>query len=150
MPSSLHEYLARQIDGDILGQIRGLKRSSDATTAKLAHEIGSLSSARLKFRVPDQNYDKHEPDASFRRRGSKFPGLVIEISWSQRRLNLPRLAREYIRKSDGLIRTVVGIDVGYRNAASATLSVWRAEFGHSNGEETINAAKVAINQVKYP
>jgi len=100
--------------GDILGQLGGLKSSPDAMTAKLAGEIGSFGSATLKFRVADQKYDKHEADVSFRRKGSKFPGLVIEIAWSQRRLDLSQLAREYIRKSNALVRTVVGIDVGYR------------------------------------
>ena len=56
MPSSLHEYVARQIDSELLSQIRGLGGNLDAMTFKLAYEIGSLGSARLNFRVADQDY----------------------------------------------------------------------------------------------
>lgn len=149
MPKALHETLAGLIiDNDIFSQIRRLRESPDTKTAEVASRISPTRSTSLKFRANDDEYNKHEPDLSYRSRRSKFPGLVIEISWSQRPLDLPRLARSYIQGSNGLIRTVIGVNVEYPNADYATLSVWRAEFGQSN--KTLSANEIIVNKVNYP
>ena len=149
MSKALHETLASLIDNDIFSQIRQLRESPDTKIAEVASRISPTRSTSLKLRANNDEYNKHEPDLSYRYRRSKFPGLVIEISWSQRPLDLPRLARSYIRGSNGLIRTVIGVDVEYPNADSATLSVWRAEFGRSNGDRTLNATEIVVKKVNY-
>ena len=65
MLSSLHEYLARQIDDNILNQLCQLKNRSDTIIAQLADEIRSLNSARLRFCVADHKYDQYELNAFF-------------------------------------------------------------------------------------
>jgi hypothetical protein len=89
---------------------------------------------------------RKDPDLSYKflQEGCKFPGLVIEVAWSQRKLDLERLAKRYIEGSNGDIRTVVGVNLNdiyhaRRNegTATATFSVWRAELD-SSGKAKIN------------
>ncbi|KAJ9654804.1 hypothetical protein H2201_008938, partial [Coniosporium apollinis] len=67
--------------------------------------------------------------AAFTHERNKYPGVVIEVSYTQKRKDLRKLARDYIFKSDGSIRVVVGLDIQHGGSSKrATLSVWRPEF----------------------
>ncbi|KAI0539510.1 hypothetical protein GGR58DRAFT_524573 [Xylaria digitata] len=70
-----------------------------------------------------------------------FPGLVIGVAWSQRNLDLPQLAEDYIIGSGGEIGTVIGIkirdiydeskgeELGNRlTNAAVTFTVWKARY----------------------
>ncbi|KAF2967610.1 hypothetical protein GQX73_g6008 [Xylaria multiplex] len=43
--------------------------------------------------------------------GLRFPGLVLEVGWSQTSFALRRKCEWYIRNSNGEVRTVIGIDL---------------------------------------
>jgi hypothetical protein len=58
---------------------------------------------------------------------SCFPGVVVEVSFSQKRKDLPRLADDYILGSNGGIRIVVGLDIEYSGKMDK-LSVWRPQL----------------------
>ncbi|KAF2174425.1 hypothetical protein K469DRAFT_690362 [Zopfia rhizophila CBS 207.26] len=93
----------------------------------------------------------------------KLPGLVIEVAWSQRKLDLKELANVYIRRSRGLIRTVFGVNLNDIYAAmmrqhqqgikatlgkaAATFSVWRAEVDKSNGSKGATAIPSVLDEV---
>ncbi|KAH9203478.1 hypothetical protein DL95DRAFT_472348 [Leptodontidium sp. 2 PMI_412] len=76
-----------------------------------AHEIKFGGSSRIKFDDPD--YGAHDPDGQFQHADAQFPGVVIEVSYSQKKRDLPHLADDYILGSDTNIQVVVGLDIEY-------------------------------------
>lgn len=87
---------------------------------------------------------RHSPDASFKHpiAGSQAPGLVVEVSYSQRSKKLSRSAGSYIINSEHRIRCVVAVDITYipaehkgsRKDKTATVSVWRTSLEEHDGE----------------
>jgi hypothetical protein len=142
MPTSLHEVLARKIDDEIGKQLRRIA-SRPGPTAKFAENILSLGSTTLIF---DDDFGKHDPDASFGLLGAQYPGVIIEVSYSQKRKDLPRLADDYILGSVGRIRAVVGVDVKY-GGKRATLSIWRPGIVNDTGEEVLMVHEVLSDEV---
>lgn len=119
MPTTLNEEFITSTVDEIHSQLRSIQ----ATSAEFAKEIRSGESASIKF--TDKEYGKHDPDAQFRHSQAQFPGVVIEVSYSQKRKDLERLADDYILGSDTNIRVVIGLDIEYKTGKQATLSVWR-------------------------
>ncbi|KAJ8059729.1 hypothetical protein OCU04_011373 [Sclerotinia nivalis] len=111
----------------------------------LAKDILCEGSGSIKF--PDKGFSKHDPDAQFRHPRARFPGIVIEVSYSQKRKNLDFLADDYIIGSNGNIKVVVGIDVEYKNTKKATLSVWRTSTVKKAGKNLLVSKLVVANQV---
>jgi hypothetical protein len=73
-----------------------------------------MPSGSGEVKSPDPEHGKHDPDTSFRYRGTRYPRVVIEVSYSQKRKDLPHLADEDILRSNGNIRVVIGLDVEYK------------------------------------
>lgn len=141
MPTTLHEGFITSIVDEIQGQLRSIQ----ATSAEFAKEIRSGGSASIKF--TDKEYGKHDPDAQFRHSQAQFPGVVIEVSYSQKRKDLERLADDYILGSDSDIRVVVGLDIGYKTGKQATLSVWRPSIITNEAGEKELVAQIVADQV---
>jgi hypothetical protein len=78
---------------------------------------------------------RREPDAQFQHRDAEYPGVVLEVSYSQDGKDLKKLAWDYIQYSNGDIKVVIGIDIKYSNTKEATLSVWRPRYIREDGEE---------------
>jgi hypothetical protein len=55
--------------------------------------------------------------------------MVFEISYLQKRNDLPKLANMYIVESNGSTCVAVELDIGYngKQAKRATMSIWRLE-----------------------
>lgn len=139
----LHEQLAADIVDEIRQQLR-LIASGAGPAANFARSIKSTASGRITF---DDSSSRHNPDASFKHVKARFPGVVVEVSYSQKRKDLPRLADDYILGSNGNIRVVVGVDVGYRDKV-ATLSVWRPQIQiNAAGEKELVARQTLSGQV---
>ncbi|PTU21997.1 hypothetical protein P175DRAFT_0492608 [Aspergillus ochraceoroseus IBT 24754] len=64
-----------------------------------------------------------------------YPGVVVEISYSQNGKDLKKLAWDYIVHSNGDIKVVVGIDINYGGMQDSTLSMWRPSYVHEEGED---------------
>jgi hypothetical protein len=144
MPSVLHESVSSDVVGEILRQLNSIASYEDAS-AQFARNIKFSGSGMIKF--PDPEYGRHDPDASFRYRRTRYPGVVIEVSYAQKRKDLPHLADEYILGSNGNIRVVIGLDVEYRGKM-ATMSVWRPRFSiNGDGDEELEAEETVVNQV---
>jgi len=144
MPSRLHEQLAADVVDEIRHQLRSIA-SGASPAAEFAQRIKSTGSLTLTF--DDPQYGKHEPDASFTHIDARYPGIVIEVSYSQKRKDLRRLADDYILGSDARIRVVVGIDVDYRGKM-ATLSIWRPQIEINDaGEEELVVHQALKDQV---
>jgi hypothetical protein len=99
------------------------------------------------IKLLDPEYGRHDPDTSFRYSRTQYPGVVIEVSYSQKRKDLPYLADNYILGSNGNIRVVIRLDVEYRGKM-ATLSIWRPRFSiNGDGDKELEAEQTVINQV---
>src|SRR2546429_8229862 len=113
MPTGIHEIFIRKVDLDIMSQL-------DAIDVDIAREIESLGSTDLIFET-----SKHSPDSSYACDDSRYPHVVMEVSYSQKQKDLPGLADTYIVESDGKIGVVIGLDIEYKTTKKATLSIWR-------------------------
>ena len=75
---------------------------------------------------------------------------MIEVSFSQKRKDLARLADDYILGSDGNIRAVVCLDIEYKGSKEATLSVWRPHFETNEaGVKELVSQQTVTNQVCF-
>jgi hypothetical protein len=129
MPTLLQQFIT-----DVVEEIKFQLTSIECAPAAFAKGIGFGGSASIKF--PDQEYSKHDPDAQFRHSKAQYPGVVIVVSYSQKRKDLARLADDYILGSDSSIRAVVGLDIEYKASnEDATLSVWRPHFEANEARE---------------
>lgn len=79
--------------------------------------------------VPPQRH----PDGQFQHYQAAYPGVVLEVSYSQDGKDLERLAWEYIQGSNGDIKAVIGIDINYTK--DSTISLWRPSYIANDGEE---------------
>lgn len=144
MPKLIHEALATKIVHDILDQLNSIA-CSESQSAVFAQDIIPGGSAAITFTDPE--YGRHDPDAQFIHSRARFPGVVIEVSYSQKRRDLARLADEYILGSDGSIRVVVGLDIEYKGK-KITLSIWRPQtLITDSGVEELIAKQTVIDQV---
>ena len=142
MPDRLHEIFITNIVEEVQVHLKSIQNAS----AKFAKEIVSAGSTSITF--AEGEYGKHDPDAQFLHSKAQFPGIVIEVSYSQKRKDLGRLADDYILGSDGDIRVVVGLDIEYKTGKKATLSVWRPKVvTNEAGEKELVAQLIVANQV---
>jgi hypothetical protein len=144
MPTAIHEIVVRSVGREIIRQLDSIAERNNAS-GEFTRNIQDSGSTRLTF--PDSDYGPHDPDGSFRHLKAQYPGVIIEVSYSQKRKDLPRLADDYILGSDGNICAVIGLDVEYRGK-TATLSIWRPRiFINDDGSEELQAEQTVINQV---
>jgi hypothetical protein len=115
--------------------------------------VQAARSSEIYFPVengPSNVKSKYDPDASFWHDEAQYPGVIIEVAYSQKR-RLDRLAEDYLMDSDASVRVVVGLDVksGKRGTSEATLSVWRTSlFPTADGEELeLRVVKEVADQV---
>jgi hypothetical protein len=145
MPSSLHESLGSYITQEILRQLDKIAQS-DNPSAIFARNIENSASAEISF--DDIEYGSHQPDASFQHFEAQYPGVILELSYSQKKKDLSRLANEYILGSDADIRVVIGIDVEYKRSKKASVSIWRPHIGVNDiGEKELLVVQTVTDQV---
>lgn len=145
MPGLLHESLTSYVTEEILRQLRTIAESG-RPSADFAGDIDNNASAEISFE--DTEYGSHQPDASFQHFNAQYPGVVIELSYSQKKKDLERLANEYILGSNADIRVVIGIGIEYKGSKKATISVWRPEIVLNNaGEGELCAVQTVTDQV---
>lgn len=155
MPTTVHETFIGQVVADILDQLRTLG-SSDKSCATFAHDIKSFGSSRIVFKSsaePEPTsgsqsveiYIRREPDASFGHERARYPGVVIEVSYGQKRGSVIRLAEDYILESNGNIHFVVCLDIEYRGSKKATISIWTPRI--MKNEQDGQSELVMHNQV---
>jgi hypothetical protein len=163
MSSFLHDTLSEEIGLDIGIWLHGIQNRvncSDERTVAAAEGIVPAGASTMSFPVDTRYPDKKAPDKSFQHEQCEYPGLVIEVVWSQRKLDLPKLACDYIQRSKGEIRTVIGVNLNdiYREKqrkgakiedVSATFSVWRAGLDNSSGETNVTVEESVRNQVPF-
>jgi len=143
MPTGVHETFLNEVVDDLKRQLASI---ASRPSAGFAQNIKAHRSTTISF--GDSEYGDHQPDDQFQYSDSPYPGVIIEVSYSQKRKMLGRLADDYILGSDGDTRVVVGLDIGYGGSKKATLSVWRARIGSNDlGGEKLDAEQVVTDQV---
>ncbi|KAF2022604.1 hypothetical protein EK21DRAFT_105697 [Setomelanomma holmii] len=128
MPTPIHERFIDQVEDDIRRQLRKIQNGS-GKTAEFAQKVYSARSTEIHYDARSSK-SKNEPDASFKHEDAEFPGVIVEVAYSQNKADLRRLAEDYILDSDTNVRVVVGlyIEYGHKKSRKATLSVWRPEL----------------------
>ncbi|KAA6414449.1 MAG: hypothetical protein FRX48_01198 [Lasallia pustulata] len=125
MPSKVHEICVLRLVGQIDSQLEHYRVSGDPRNQAFAKDVCSTGAVDLELPPDgDGHINIHTPDGSFWHLQATWPGVVIEVAFSQSPKDLGRLAWEYISDSDGGIQVVVGLDLAY-NTKEATLTVWR-------------------------
>ena len=148
MPTGIHEMFIAGVEAAIYSQLRLISDGSNGA-ALFAQKVHPARSTEIHFPVDDPVDDpvdnappstksKHEPDASFWHQGAQYPGVIIEVAYSQKRKSLGRLAEDYLLDSDASVQVLVGLDIEYgkKESRKATLSIWRTHVVHTpNGDE---------------
>jgi len=76
---------------------------------------------------------RREADGQFQHQDAAYLGVVLEVSYSQDGKILRKLASDYILRSNGDIKSVIGLDINYVRAS--TVSLWRPNYIREDGEE---------------
>ncbi|EME38059.1 hypothetical protein DOTSEDRAFT_57658 [Dothistroma septosporum NZE10] len=125
--AALADRLAAEHHEETAASLRKIYKGRNTTlelhAPKLENSSQSSQSSAGNFAV------QRSPDASFFHPDGVQPTLVLEVSYSQQRKALPRIAESYIVDSRHEIRCVVGLDVtfasGKKKDKTATVSIWR-------------------------
>lgn len=143
MPGLLHESLASYVAQEILRQL-SIIAQSESPSAEFTRDIDNNASAEISFE--DAEYGPHQPDVSLQHFEAQYLGVIIELSHSQKKKDLPRLANTYILGSDTDIRAVIGIDIEYKGSKKASISVWRPHIGLNDaGERELSAIQTVTD-----
>ena len=94
---------------------------------------------------------RYEPDASFWHKDARYPGVIIEVAYSQKKKRLHRLADDYLLDSDANIRLVIGLDIAYGKGESrkATLTKWRTNLLHTPDGDELQTVPEIADEVYY-
>lgn len=136
MPTGVHEVLIDGVEDAIRDQLKAILSGSDRA-ALFARNVWVTRSTIIYFPVddaPPSTKSMHEPDATFWHKDAEYPGVIIEVSYSQKRKRLGRLAEDYLLDSDANVQVVVGVNIEYgkKDLRKATLSVWRTHVVNGN------------------
>src|SRR5436305_7086969 len=90
------------VEDAIYTQLKAIRDRPDGA-ALFAQKVRPARSTEIHFPVdgaPHSTNSKHEPDASFWHDDAQYPGVIIEVAYSQKRKRLDRLAEDYLLDSD--------------------------------------------------
>ncbi|KAJ5456226.1 hypothetical protein N7530_011500 [Penicillium desertorum] len=102
---------------------------SDEAFGDFARKIKHLSISRI--RLPndtnnrEQTYSERCLDALFIHEHAKYPGVIIEVCYSQKVRAAADLADEYILDTNASVNAVIALNIEYKGSKKATISVWR-------------------------
>jgi hypothetical protein len=152
MPTGIHELFIDGVEDAIRSQLKAIRSGSDRA-ARFAQKVRPARSTEIYFPVENapSKKSKYEPDASFWHDNAQYPGVIIEVAYSQKRKRLDHLADNYLMDSDASVRVVVGLDIEYgkRESRKATLSVWRTCVVHTTSGDELQVFKEVADQVNY-
>ncbi|KAL0930285.1 uncharacterized protein CTRU02_212489 [Colletotrichum truncatum] len=137
MPAPVHDIFSTSVANEIYKQLQDIAARPDKDGA-FAGQIINGGSSRILLQETGEEPNsiplQRHPDAQFQHRKAAFPGVVLEVSYSQDGKNLKRLAWDYIQHSNGDIKAVIGLDVNH-GVKPSTVSLWRPEYTRDDGED---------------
>lgn len=129
MTTLVHEVMTIKITDLIRKQLINIAQTtSNEDTKRLIEETLPLH-ARAVHLHGLKTF--RQPDEQFRNKSSYYPGVVIEVAYSQSFKTLRRKASDFIVKSHGEIQLVIGLEIESKKPSkllSSKISVWRPEF----------------------
>ena len=145
MPSPLYDLFCADVVSKILNQLTELQKSDEAF-GDFARKIKHLSISRI--RLPNdtnnrkQTYSERFPDTSFIHEYAKYPGVIIEVCYSQKARATADLADDYILDTNASMNAVIALNIEYRGSKNATISVWRPHKITVDGVKELEAKAV--------
>ncbi|KAL2194452.1 hypothetical protein P885DRAFT_24840, partial [Corynascus similis CBS 632.67] len=139
MPGTIHETVIGGFESLVLEQLIDIRRGNNQVAADFARRVRATRSAD----IVTTDGGSHCPDGSFKHKDARAACVVLEVSYSQKRTDLPFLADECILGSDGRTQVVIGIDLEHRKnkGKEARLIVWRPRFIEEDGRVVLEAAE---------
>jgi hypothetical protein len=151
MASQLHETFLFGVIEEIYNRLRTIADGNTQSSA-FAQKIKLMGSGRLYLCNRNDSHQRtvrRHPDLSFKHRDAFWPGVVVEVSYSQKKKALPYLADDYILGTNGSIRVVVGLDIDYKTTKRGTISIWRPEHvTNKQGKLGLKATQTLVDQVR--
>ncbi|KAF5021479.1 hypothetical protein F66182_6479 [Fusarium sp. NRRL 66182] len=131
MTSPTHDTFVYSLSRSIDQEIQRVGRDNSQVSG-FTSQIEGGGSSRIYLGDKEEqdeipNCLRRQPDGQFRFEGAEFPGVVIEVSYSQDGKQLSKLAKQYINYSEGNIKAVICVDINYGNTQS-TVSLWKSQF----------------------
>ncbi|KID74890.1 uncharacterized protein G6M90_00g107630 [Metarhizium brunneum] len=145
MPSAVHDFFSNLVAGELRDRLQGIA-SQGGNIGTLAANIisGGSSRIRLSEGVPESSsVIERRPDAQFQHTGAVYPGVVLEVSYTQDGKNVSKIAQDYILYSNGDVKAVIGVRVNKDKDAS--LSLWSPKYTRSDGKEVLEAEEIISN-----
>ena len=121
-----------------------VETTSNEDTKKLIQDIEAGLARSVWF---DDSKNKREPDQQFLVRGSYYPGVIIEVAYSQSFKKLRRKAYDFIVGSTGSVQLVIGLETGNKKSKSFKISVWRPEFYRSENKDAVRMKTIAERDI---
>lgn len=140
MASTIHEFVTVMISDSIKTQLAAIKENSNKPTQRLIQNIKHLGSRQVKLDGLDR---RRASDSQFLIKGSYYPGIVIELAYSQSFKSLRGKAQDLIVNSYGSIQLVIGLET--ESKKSYKISAWRADFTRSENKDAVRM-KAVIEQ----
>ncbi|KAF2758767.1 hypothetical protein EJ05DRAFT_438545 [Pseudovirgaria hyperparasitica] len=150
MPTAIHELFLARVEEAIHNQLKSIYAESTSRST-FAKKVKIARSTRIHLpndKDPDGIQSKYEPDTSFWHDDAEYPGVVIEVAYSEKRKHLTSLADAYLLDSDANIQSVVGLDIEYgeKRSRKATLSVWRTRIFHTAHGDELRAVQEIVDE----
>jgi hypothetical protein len=146
--TQLHQVFCGEVIQEMWGRLQVFEdtKGQSKAFAQKVHLIGSPG-----LRLQDDNNGQaiiiRSPDIAFRHDDAHWPGVIIEVSYPQKRKDLPRLADDYILRTDGNVRVVIGLDIDYETK-KGSISMWRPDFvKNKQGQLDLVATQTLYNKV---
>jgi hypothetical protein len=180
MPSVTHDYFTIKLRDEVCKELNGMAASCTGKIKEINESLDSAISSRVFLREMDQIEDldeeneanekkessnkevsdyrkyaiRREPDIQFQYPGTLYPGVVVEVSYSQSGKDLRKLAQDYVLYSNADVKLVIGINLSYKGGSS-TVSTWRPKFiENRDGEDLVTAPdvqnRVYSSQTTFP
>ncbi|KAI9651770.1 MAG: hypothetical protein M1829_002451 [Trizodia sp. TS-e1964] len=151
MPSSTHESCIFKIILHLQALLAEYRNADSAAVRAFVAKVEPAGSPDLKLSdtnddIDGARYNIHCPDISYRHKQATWPGVIIEVAFSQKDKKLGRLADDYILGSDGNIHAVVGIMLEYRGQG-AWVSLWRPVVRTEEGTSVLECEQVVANAI---
>ncbi|KAK3359186.1 hypothetical protein B0T25DRAFT_532185, partial [Lasiosphaeria hispida] len=138
MAGTVHEFTIGKFKSQVTRQLFIIKQSNDQVAADFAQDICATESPKI-----ESDGGSHYPDGSFAHKDAEVECVILEVSHSQQRQDLPFLADEYILGSNGRTQVVVGIDLEYREkkGKEARVTIWQPRYFEEDGQAILEAAE---------
>ena len=145
-PTPLHDIFCARVVSEISAQL-GKFQKSDKPFTDFTRRVNHVSTTRIWLPNDttngEQTRSERNPDASFKHEQAKYPGVIIEVCYTQKSRAAADLAEDYILDTNGNVKAVIAFNIEYRGSKKATISIWRPEDVIVDGVEELQAiAKV--------